>query len=159
MGQNVHNNYPMGLIFWKCCRVALTKLKIFYGDIKGTVFFFSRKSSWAIHSFKKPKVLFFLSTCFFFQEKFISHSFKIWRGLTAFLTNWTVFFCLIFLLFLFFLEKFTMSFIHLISKLFFFFGPRKKTGFSFNQSILPKKVNKMNFAGEKKYGTFGPTHT
>ena len=32
MGKNVRNNYLMGLIFWKCWRVALKKFKIIYGD-------------------------------------------------------------------------------------------------------------------------------
>ena len=30
MGQNVHNNYLMGLIFWKCWRVALKKFKFLF---------------------------------------------------------------------------------------------------------------------------------
>ena len=31
MGKNVHNNYLMGLIFWKCWSVALKKFRIFMG--------------------------------------------------------------------------------------------------------------------------------
>ena len=37
MGQNVHNNFLMGLIFWKCWRVALKKFKFpmgIYGFLK-----------------------------------------------------------------------------------------------------------------------------
>ena len=39
MREKVHNNYLMGLIFWKYWRVALKKLK-FYGDMD-----FSKKVS------------------------------------------------------------------------------------------------------------------
>ena len=103
-------------------------------------------------SLKKKYNLFF-----FFLEEFISHSFNIWRGPTYFLTNLTVFFFFgifwLFFCFFFFSWKSSQchSFIRFQSCFFFFWArEKKKTGFSFNQSILPKKVQNMNFAGEKK---------
>ena len=33
MGEKVHNNYLVGLIFWKCWRVSLKKFKFLIGDM------------------------------------------------------------------------------------------------------------------------------
>ena len=40
MRKNVHKNFLMGLIFWKCWRVALKKFKFLNGDMD-----FSKKVS------------------------------------------------------------------------------------------------------------------
>ena len=129
---------------------------------KGTVFFFRGEAHGPFIHSKNQKSCFFsrevekkIRPVFFFQEKFISHSFEIWRGPIYFLTNWAVFFSpgfLAFFLFVFFSGK-----VHYVihsfdfKAVFYFFRAwkKKKTGFSFNQSILPKNVQKMNFAGKK----------
>ena len=123
----------------------IVKLCIFFfprsgkKKIQGCIFFFPRKSSWAIHSgFGGFLFIFFESClCFFFSN---------------------IFGC--FLCVFFFPVKVHMSFIQSISGLYFFFSSleKKNTAFSFNQSIFPQNVKKMNFyRKKKKYDTFALT--
>ena len=103
---------------------------------KKKIHFFPKKSSWAIHSILGRVSLFLLKIGLYF---FFS----------AFLGVFSVFF--------FFPRKFIChSFIRSRGCFFFFPSPKKKkTAFSFIQSIFSKSVVKMNFRREKKkYGTF-----
>ena len=96
---------------------------------KGTVFFFSRKSSWAIHSFKKPKFLFFFP--------------RRWKKkYNLFFFSSVFFFSL--------LEKFTChSFIRFQSS-FFFWGPEKKNRFFIQSIHFNQKSSKNELCRGKK---------
>ena len=127
------------------------------GRTKDTVFFFPRKSSWTIVSSKNLKSFFFPRSekknrpvFYFFQEKFISHSFKIWRGPTYFLTNRTVFFFLGIFWFFFSWQSSQCHFIHSISSFFFFLGPGKKNRFFIQSIHFTQKSSKNELCREKK---------
>ena len=103
-----------------------------------------------------------VSYFFFYAEKFVGHSFIQIRKSCFFFpktrekkTSWFFDFSRkipeIFLFF-FFCSRKSSSAIHSFDfkAVFFFWARKKKARFSLNQSILPKKVQKMNFAGKKK---------
>ena len=95
---------------------------------KKKIHFFPKKSSWAIHSILGRVSLFLL---------------KI--GLYFFFRIFGCFFCIFF-----FQWKVHLPFIHSISGLFFFsVAGKKKTAFSFIQSIFSQSVVKINFRWEK----------
>ena len=101
------------------------------------IHFFPKKSSWAIHSILGRVSLFLL---------------KI--GLYFFFRIFGCFFCIFFFPGKFICHSFIQS-----QGCFFFRRRKKKTAFSFIQSIFSKSVVKMNFRRKKKkYGTFALAH-
>ena len=134
---------------------------------KGTVFFFPRKSSWPIHSFKILKFVFFFprsgkkkyNLFFFFPRKssFAIHSKSGGVSIILLKSKLCFFFSAFLGVFSVFFFSWKSSHVHsfIRSQCFFFRSQKKKTAFSFVQSIFSKSVYKMNFFREKKYGTFG----
>ena len=130
---------------------------------KVSYFFFPRKSSPVIHSFKSQNAVFFFpakryNVFFSFPGKFCRPFIRILKSYLFLTKKVCVFFllhfCAFFVFFLFH-GKVHMSFIHSISGA----GKKKqpgvkKTAFSFIHSIFLKKCTKTNFSGKKKYDTF-----
>ena len=148
-----------------------TKCSKSFSSGKGTVFFFPRKSSWPIHSFKTLKFVFFFpakrekkyNLFFFFPRKssFAIHSKSGGVSIILLKSKLCFFFPHFWVFFLFFFFSWKSSHVHSFIRsqcCFFFFRhwKKKKNSFFIHSIDFCRKCVKYELCREKKkYGTFG----